>query len=162
VALSFEEVSAARVVALRFEQRFDDEAGIECERVRYQQRTILDRVDTTGGYRAPARLGHLPATVHGGCDADLRSESLGGAANRRTPLLGCLRLCGRRQRSHLFGSQALDLPVGLAHTTIVPFTGDGSRDSPRPGTLGFTLAPSRIRNARFTRSTSSGRAFACM
>jgi hypothetical protein len=26
------------VVALRFDQRFDDEAGVECERVGHQQR----------------------------------------------------------------------------------------------------------------------------
>jgi hypothetical protein len=33
-----EEVLAARVVALRFDRRFDDEAGVECERVGHQQR----------------------------------------------------------------------------------------------------------------------------
>ena len=102
------------------DQRLDDKAGVEGDRIWKRQLLILDREHAATDRRSangPASAcrshGALPSAVHVWRDADLDPEALGGPLQGRSSFLDGL-VSGRvSQFSQPLGAEPLDLPVGL-------------------------------------------------
>jgi hypothetical protein len=93
---AFEEGVARVVQRLGRQQRLDNEAGVQGDRVGQGQLLVLDREYAAGEASAPACRAHrrLPGSVHVACDADVDPKALGGTLQRRLLLRKGLRGCG--------------------------------------------------------------------